>query len=151
MRSWLAKKMLTRFMARLNAGDPGPLLRLDHRDIRFRFPGDSTWGGEIRGKEALSKWLERFVASGLQIFPDEVVVRGWPWNTTIAIRGTDHLDVPGEGRVYENRYVIWGRIAWGLMREYEVYEDTQASKALDAYLLPREAAAAAGAAAPVGG
>jgi hypothetical protein len=25
-------------------------------------------------------------------------------------------------------------MAWGKLREYEVYEDTQASKALDAYL-----------------
>ena len=29
------------------------------------------------------------------------------------------------------------------MRDYEVFEDTQASKALDDYLLPREAATAA--------
>jgi ketosteroid isomerase-like protein len=143
MRSWLAKQMLTRYMARLNAGDPEPLLRLDAKDIRFRFPGDSSWAGEIRGKEDLRAWLQRFVASGLQIFPDEVVVAGPPWNMTICIRGTDHLDAPDGERVYENRYVIWGRIAWGLMREYEVYEDTQASKALDAYLLPREAAATA--------
>ena len=49
------------------------------------------------------------------------------------LRGTDHLDGP-EGRVYENRYVIWGRMSWGLLREYEVYEDTQASKDLDGYL-----------------
>jgi hypothetical protein len=35
------------------------------------------------------------------------------------------------------------------MREYEVYEDTQASKALDEYLVPREAARTAPAA-PVG-
>ena len=145
MRSWLAKQILTRYMAQLNAGDPKPLLRLDHRDIRFRFPGDSTWATELQGKDALTRWLQRFVDSGLQIFADEVVVRGWPWNTTVCIRGTDHLDVPGEGRVYENRYVIWGHIKWGLMRDYEVYEDTQASKALDAYLLPREAAQAAGA------
>jgi hypothetical protein len=30
--------------------------------------------------------------------------------------------------------VIWGRISWGRLREYEVYEDTQKSKALDEYL-----------------
>ena len=138
MLSWLAGKMIARNMKAIRAGDLEPTLAMDAEDVRFRFPGDSSWGGEVHGKEALSKWLDRFVATGLQIYPDEVVVRGWPWNTTIAIRGTDHLDVPGEGRVYENRYVIWGRIAWGLMREYEVYEDTQASRALDEYLLPRE-------------
>lgn len=149
MRSWLAKQVLSRYVARLNAGDPEPLLRLDHKDIRFRFPGDSTWATELQGKDALARWLQRFVDSGLEIFADEVVVRGWPWHMTLCIRGTDHLDAPGGERVYENRYVIWGHIKWGLMRDYEVYEDTQASKALDEYLVPREAARAA-AASPVG-
>ena len=72
--------------------------------------------------------------SGIQIFADEVVVRGWPWDTTLCVRGTDHLVTPAGERVYENRYVIWGRMRWGLLREYEVYEDTQASKALDDHL-----------------
>ena len=30
--------------------------------------------------------------------------------------------------------MIWGRLAWGLLRDYEVYEDTQKSKALDLHL-----------------
>jgi ketosteroid isomerase-like protein len=131
VRSWLAKKLLSRLMGRLNAGDPEPLLRLDHRDVRFRFPGDSSWAADLRGKDELRRWLQRFAASGVQIFADEVVVRGWPWSTTLAIRGTDHLITPDGERVYANRYVIWGRVRWGLLREYEVYEDTQASKALD--------------------
>jgi len=45
--------------------------------------------------------------------------------------------------VYENRYVIWGRVSWGRLREYEVYEDTQATQELDAYLERRASAAAA--------
>lgn len=140
MRSWLAKQLLTRLMARLNAGDPEPLLRLDHRDVRFRFPGDSSWAAELRGKDELRRWLRRFAASGVQIFPDEVVVRGWPWDTTLAIRGTDHLTTPQGVRIYENRYVIWGHVRWGLLREYEVYEDTQASRALDDHVPALEAA-----------
>ena len=44
--------------------------------------------------------------------------------------------------MYENRYVIWGRMTWGKLREYEVYEDTQASRALDDYLLARGGATA---------
>ena len=30
--------------------------------------------------------------------------------------------------------MIWGHISWGLLREYEVYEDTEKSSALDGYL-----------------
>ena len=108
--------------------------------MRFRFPGDSSWSGEIHGKAELERWLQRFVDVGLQIYADEVVVKGWPWKMTVCIRGTDHLDAPSGERVYENRYVIWGHIRWGLLRDYEVYEDTQKSKALDGYLAQHEPA-----------
>jgi ketosteroid isomerase-like protein len=134
MLSWLAHRLLNHNIARLNAGDPTPTLRLDAEDIRFRFPGDSSWAGEFHGKRELRPWLERFCRVGLQIFADEVVVKGFPWNQTVCIRGHDHLDSPSGERVYANRYVIWGRIAWGRMREYEVYEDTQKAKALDDWL-----------------
>jgi hypothetical protein len=30
--------------------------------------------------------------------------------------------------------VIWGRMSWGFLREYEVYEDTERSTSLDEYL-----------------
>jgi ketosteroid isomerase-like protein len=134
MLSWLAKKLISRNMAKIREGDLGPTLRLDAKDVRFRFPGDSSWATEIEGKDEHERWLRRFVAAGLQIYPDEVVLKGFPWKQTICVRGHIHLDSPGGERVYENRYVLWGRIAWGPLREYEVYEDTQKTKPLDEYL-----------------
>jgi ketosteroid isomerase-like protein len=134
MLSWLGKKMIDRNMAAASAGDVGPLLRMDAKDIRFRFPGDSSWATELRGKDELERWLRRFAGAGIQISADEVVLKGFPWRQTICVRGPVHLDAPDGKRVYENRYVIWGHISWGLLRDYEVYEDTQQSKALDEYL-----------------
>jgi ketosteroid isomerase-like protein len=134
--SWLAKAMIRRSMARLNEGDHGPALRLDAPDIRFRFPGDSSWATEIHNRDDHAGWLQRFTDTGLQLEVDEVVAQGPPWKTTLCIRGTSHLDTE-DGRVYENRYVMWGRIAWGRLRAYEVYEDTQAAKKLDDYLAAR--------------
>jgi ketosteroid isomerase-like protein len=134
MLSWLARQLIERNMARLRAGDYRPLLRLDAKDIRFRFPGDSSWAAELEGKEELERWLQRHVAVGIQNYVDELVVKGMPWKMTLCLRGTVHLDAPDGRRVYDNRYVIWGRLAWGRLKEYEVYEDTQKSKALDDYL-----------------
>ncbi|MEA2371879.1 MAG: hypothetical protein QOH12_2273 [Solirubrobacteraceae bacterium] len=134
MLSGLAKKVLTYNLRRLNAGDLRPILRLDAKDVRFRFPGDSSWATELQGKPDLERWLQRFIDTGLQIFADEVVVQGPPWKMTLCLRGHVYLKSSEGDLVYENRYVIWGRLAWGLLRDYEVYEDTQRSKALDDYL-----------------
>ena len=134
MLSWLAKRMISRNMAKAREGDIGPTLKMDAEDVRFKFPGDSSWATELEGKDKLEPWLQRFADVGLQIFPDEVILKGFPWNQTICVRGTDYLDAPDGRRIYENRYVIWGHIRWGLLREYEVYEDTQKTEALDEYL-----------------
>jgi ketosteroid isomerase-like protein len=136
--SWLAKAMIRRNIACLNEGDSAPTLRLDAPYIQFRFPGDSSWATEIHNREDHRRWLQRFIDAGLQLEADEVVAQGPPWNTTVCVRGTSHLDTE-DGRVYENRFVMWGRIAWGRLRAYEVYEDTQAAKKLDEYLAARDA------------
>jgi ketosteroid isomerase-like protein len=142
MFSWLTKQVLTYNMNRLNAGDVRPTLLLDAEDVRFSFPGDSSWAGEFRGKRELRAWLDRFVSVGLQIFAEEVVVKGFPWSQTVCVRGHDCLRTPQGELVYQNRYVIWGHLAWGRLREYEVYEDTQKSKALDERLAELEPALA---------
>jgi ketosteroid isomerase-like protein len=134
MLSWLAGKVISYNMARSRAGDVEPTLRMDADDVVFRFPGHSSWGGEFHGKAAVRKWLERFAAVGLQVFPDEVAASGWPWRTTVCVRGHDYLEGPGGERVYENRYVIWAHLRWGKLTDYEVYEDTHASEALDQWL-----------------
>jgi hypothetical protein len=134
MLSWLAEKMIARNMKSIRAGDVGPTLAMDADDIKFTFPGESSFAPGANDKRELEQWLNRFVSLGLQIYPDEVVLKGFPWRQTICVRGHIHLDDPEDGRVYDNRYVIWGRIAWGKLREYEVYEDTEKSRKLDEYL-----------------
>jgi ketosteroid isomerase-like protein len=134
MLSWLGKQLIAHNMRRISAGDPAPTLRLDHEEVTFRFPGRSSWSGTFHGKDAVREWLGRFVKAGLHIHPDEVVIKGFPWKQTVCVRGQDHLDAPDGQRVYYNRYVIWGHLRWGLLRDYEVYEDTEAPLALDEYL-----------------
>jgi ketosteroid isomerase-like protein len=140
MLSWLAERLITYNMRRISAGDPRPTLRMDAGDVTFRFPGDSSWSGEFHGKREVAQWLERFARVGIQIAPDEVVLKGFPWRQTVCVRGRDHLRTPEGETVYENRYVIWGRLEWGRVKDYEVYEDTQKLKAFDEYLAAHEVA-----------
>jgi ketosteroid isomerase-like protein len=135
MQSWLAGKLVSYLMARLRAGDVRPTQLLDAPDVELTFPGRNSWSGVFRGKADVERWRRRFAAVGIQIFPDEVVAKGWPWNTTLCVRGRDNLRDPAGELVYENRYVIWGHLEWGRLKRYEVYEDTHKADELDGYLL----------------
>jgi ketosteroid isomerase-like protein len=134
MLSWIALRIVGRAMASLRAGDYRPALRMYADDIVFRFPGDSSWAGEYRGKREVETWMRRFVDAGLQSFPDEAVVKGPLWRMTLCVRGHIYLRSPEGETVYENRYVIWARMSWWRMVEEELYEDTQKTEALDRYL-----------------
>jgi hypothetical protein len=140
MVSWLGKRLISYNLSRLRAGDPGPILRMDADDVQLRFPGESSWAPGANGKHEHAAWLARLVRVGLQNFPDEVILKGFPWRQTVCVRGHDYLRSREGDVVYENRYVLWGRIAWGKLREYEVYEDTQKAQALDQWLAINEPA-----------
>lgn len=132
--SWLAKQVISFVMARTRAGDVRPTLLLDAPDVELTFPGQSSFSGVFRGRAEVGRWLARFAQIGIQIYPDEVVAVGPPWNTTVCARGRDHLSAENGELVYENRYVIWGRMSWGRLKRYEVYEDTVAPVEFDAWL-----------------
>jgi ketosteroid isomerase-like protein len=142
MQSWLGHKLVSYVMGRSRNGDLRPTLLLDHPDVQLTFPGENSWSGVYRGRDQVAAWLRRMVEVGVKTYPDEVVVKGPPWRATICVRGHDHVDAPDGRRVYENRFVIWGRMAWGRLREYEVYEDTEKPAALDAYLRSEQPALA---------
>jgi ketosteroid isomerase-like protein len=134
MQSWVGKKLVNHQLKALRNGDVKPTLRMDSRKVELHFPGDNSWSGVIKGKKAHRDWLERFCVAGMQIFADEVVVKGTPWNSRVMVRGTDHLDDADGNRVYENRYVIWGTLRFGKLHRYEVYEDTKKVGALDDWM-----------------
>ena len=107
-------------------------------DAVLVFPGDHSWGGEYRGKDEIRKFLQRFVEVGLRLEPHEILVDGWPWNTTVMLRFTNEaLDANGSV-VYENRGAIFAQAAWGKIRYQEDYEDSQKVVAFDKYLSDRE-------------
>ena len=128
--------MLHRNLGRLWAGDPEPLLATYADDVHFLFPGRSSWAADLRGKDAVGRWLGRFARVGLRFEVHEILVDGPPWNTTVCLWFTDRLAAPDGSIVYENRGTILAKITWGKVRYYEVNEDTQKVAELDEWLAP---------------
>ena len=141
MYGWIVRSMMRNVLRRREEGDLAPLLNTLADDVHFVFPGDSSWAGDFHGKKELEPWLRRFAEVGLRVDVQEIDVTGWPWSTTVFLHFTDHLTDPDGNVVYENRGVIIGKVAWGKIKSYEVFEDTQKVAALDEYLASQKAGA----------
>ena len=130
--------LIRRGVRRINSGDIGPMLSSFAEDATLVFPGDHSWGGEYKGKEAIRGFLERFVEARIHLEPHEILVRGWPWNTTVMMRFTNEARDPEGDVVYANRGAIFARAAWGKITYQEDYEDTQKVVAFDEYLASQQ-------------
>jgi ketosteroid isomerase-like protein len=134
MLSWLAGIVLRRSIRRVNEGDIGPMLNSYAKDAVLVFPGENSWSGEHRGRDAIEAFLQRFVRVGIQFEAHEIVVSGWPWSATIWVRFSDHAKAPDGTLVYENAGVIYARTRWGKITLQEDFEDTEKVAAFDRYL-----------------
>ncbi len=135
---WIVAALIRRAVRRINAGDMGPLLSSFAEDATLVFPGDHSWGAEYSGKAEIRAFLERFVEVGIRLEPHEILVQGWPWNTTVMLRFTNEARDENGSVVYSNRGAIFARAAWGKIKYQEDYEDTQKVVAFDQYLASRE-------------
>ena len=71
-------------------------------------------------------FADRFVAQGIQLHIEDILVNGPPWKTRIAVRAHDFIPNPrGDGDVYNNRAVLFLEVRWGRLVRWEDYEDTE--------------------------
>lgn len=114
-------------------------------DVEFAFPGTNSFstmfrptvkGRECfvthRGIDEARAFAERFVDLGIQVGIEDILVNGPPWNTRVALRAHDFLTGPDGTDAYNNRYIDFIEIAWGRLRRFEVYEDSERVTAWDA-------------------
>lgn len=85
MYGWIVRSMIRRALRQRDEGDIEALLAACADDVHFVFPGDSSWAADIHGKRELEPWLRRLSEAGLSFEQHEIVVAGWPWNTTVCI------------------------------------------------------------------
>jgi ketosteroid isomerase-like protein len=120
----------------LNAGDYKPLLSGFAQDAVLRFnEGDHRWAGDHRGKAAIERFFEDFVAAGVKGEIVELFISGAPWRMNVMVRFDDHVTTAAGEELYSNRTFLlartrWGRIVW----QEDFYEDTGRIGVLDARL-----------------
>jgi SnoaL-like domain len=111
MYRWTVAKLLRFVYRRAIAGQDGLMMAATAADVRFSFPGSSSFAASLVGREALREWLARFRALSPRFDIRDVTVSGPPWNMTVALRFRDAI-----GADYENEGVEWLRIRWGRVR-----------------------------------
>jgi ketosteroid isomerase-like protein len=95
-------------------------------DVHHVFAGDNAIGGERHSKEAMGRWFERLYRLIPELHFDlkRIVVRGWPWDLTVAVEWSDHGRA-SDGVPYENEGAHWIRIQRGKATYIHGYLDTE--------------------------
>ena len=132
------RALLRHSIDKLNHGDYSLMLKMASPDFALAFPGDNSWSTMFRpqqrgraahvthrGIEEAGAFADRFVAEGIQIEIEDILVNGPPWNTRIAVRVHDFVPGDGGADAYNNRAVLFLELRWGRLVRWEDYEDTE--------------------------
>lgn len=95
-------------------------------DVHHVFAGDNALGGERHSRAAFEEWLRRLyrLIPEIEFEVHDVAVRGWPWDTAVAIEWTDRGKA-ADGTPYINEGAHWIRLRWGKGVEIHGYLDTE--------------------------
>ncbi|WP_271984756.1 nuclear transport factor 2 family protein [Pseudoclavibacter terrae] len=112
--------------AEINAGNYTAMIDSLGHPFVYRFHGDHALGGRRTTREAMEKWWQRVAAllPSAQFTIHEVIVRGGPWRTRVAVRSTVRGPLPG-GSEYRNTVVQFMTLRWGKVVDVETLEDLQ--------------------------
>ena len=110
----------------LSRGDVEMVTRDLAEDVHHVFAGDNALGGERNSREAFQQWLERLyrLIPEIEFEVRDVAVRGWPWDTAVAIEWIDR-GRGADGTPYVNEGSHWIRLRWGKGVEIHGYLDTE--------------------------
>jgi ketosteroid isomerase-like protein len=122
----IAKRQTLNAFAALSRRDPDTLLARCSEDMTHVFAGDHALGGTRNSKAAFTRWIERLnrLFPVLEFQPREVLVRGPPWNMTVAVFWTDRGEA-ADGTPYENAGAHELRLTWGRLTALRAHLDTQ--------------------------
>ena len=117
---------------RVSEGDYEPILQSMADDLRHTYLGTHAGGGTRRSIDGVRLWFERTyrLFPGLRHDVKEILVRGGPWNTVVAVQWVGHVKSPKleEALKFEGVHIV--RFRWGRVTEIIAYPE---SGKLEAY------------------
>ena len=107
------------------SGDHRGAVALAASNLQFTFAGPPGIGVTLQGRDAFDAWFADVFRTfpGLRLHAQDIVVRGWPWRTTVIVRLNIEATL-ADGTAYRNQGIQWVTLRWGRMVRDEVLEDT---------------------------
>ena len=127
MYRWIVGRIARHLIGQVVAGRPETALRMAAPDLRFLFPGDSSFAADYHDRDSFAEWVRRFAALRPEYTVEDVIVTGPPWNTRVAMRFHDRI-----GADYENDGMHYLKMRWGKLTHDQVFLDTNAVAAWEA-------------------
>ena len=126
MYHFIVRKIIIQGFRDLSEGNYEAVLKRFSPDVHFVFEGEHAMGSELHDLNAVRQWFQRVsrLFPGLQFKVKQVIVSGWPWDTTIATR----LQVEAKlknGELYQNSLAQFVRLRWGRVVDDYLLENTQ--------------------------
>src|SRR5512135_785939 len=102
-RAFVQRRLRRSFLEELNGRDYPKLVARTAPDVVHVFPGEGALGGTRTSRDALRLWFDRLfrLVPELRFEVDEMIVSGWPWRATVAVRWRNR-GVAADGRPYLN-------------------------------------------------
>jgi ketosteroid isomerase-like protein len=131
MYKMIVRAKLRRLFAGASAGNWQPIVDGFADDFSYRFVGNTPLGGTRRTRQAMQAWWTRLLHlfPGAQFLPQEIVVQGPPWNTTVMTHMLFRAHLPAVGGAtpvpYENEVMQLMQLRWGRITSIVTVEDTQ--------------------------
>jgi ketosteroid isomerase-like protein len=137
----IVRRKVRKLWQRVGNGDYQAAVAVAAPRLHFRFAGGPPLGADLHGPDEFRRWFAGAFAllPGLRMTVTDLVVRGWPWNTTVVVRLAISATL-SDGTPYTNEAVQWVRLRWGQMTDDYVLEDT--ARLADAASRQQAAAAA---------
>lgn len=125
MYHFIVKKRVRHSFDALSNGNYHVATDLMAENCHYNFIGHHALGGVRRNRILISQWFARFlrILPNFQFKPMEVLVNGWPWRTTVAVKLYVSWKRP-DGKVYKNIALQMMTLKWGKAVEIITIDDT---------------------------